>query len=63
MRTFLTTLLRTSQCSSVWKTGTIMTPPPEDVELYLQSQCSPVWKTGTISASKPLPNHVGSVSM
>ena len=36
-----------SQCSPVWKTGTIE-PPRHPCRGTLKSQCSPVWKTGTM---------------
>ena len=37
-----------SQCSPVWKTGT-MADLYELIPVRCVSQCSPVWKTGTIS--------------
>ena len=41
-----------SQCSPVWKTGTILTWDGLTLG-YGESQCSPVWKTGTISEVNP----------
>ena len=37
-----------SQCSPVWKTGT-MAPTSMAMAARNASQCSPVWKTGTIN--------------
>ena len=51
-----------SQCSPVWKTGTIKGEDPakwlEDV-----SQCSPVWKTGTMIPQLYVYNITNLVSM
>ena len=45
-----------SQCSPVWKTGTIISVA-EVMALLGVSQCSPVWKTGTIApCGAPTPN-------
>ena len=37
-----------SQCSPVWKTGTIQRIPARGASATASSQCSPVWKTGTM---------------
>ena len=39
-----------SQCSPVWKTGTISLGCPLSSGSSRWSQCSPVWKTGTIKS-------------
>ena len=45
---------RRSQCSPVWKTGTMTKPTRSPSRLWMPSQCSPVWKTGTIAGARAL---------
>ena len=51
-----------SQCSPVWKTGTITRTSVLVIQAIL-SQCSPVWKTGTMGMSWGIKNPVIHVSM
>ena len=41
-----------SQCSPVWKTGTMQRLARKETACDTQSQCSPVWKTGTMLDEK-----------
>ena len=53
---------RPSQCSPVWKTGTIPIIG-QDQEITYKSQCSPVWKTGTILGTTRSARERSNVSM
>ena len=52
-----------SQCSPVWKTGTMWENDQFRYRVDAWSQCSPVWKTGTMSNPADLQHHQAKVSM